>query len=125
MTNQEIIGMFSMRLNGYSLREIGDHYGVTHERIRQILESSVKAPKIDRGCKCIYPGLKTWFITSGTSAHRMHKEVGIGKGVTPLYNRLSGEQQFTLQEIKRILAYTGLTFEEAFGEEDEKSDERA
>lgn len=124
MTKQEVVTMFAMRLDGYTLQEIGEHFGVTRERIRQILESSVKSPKAN-GCKCIYPGLRTWFITSGTSAYRMHKEVGIGKGVTPLYNRLSGEKQFTLQEIKKLLAYTGLTFEEAFGEEDEKSDERA
>ena len=36
MTREEKIDAFTMRLDGYTLQEIGDKYGLTKERIRQM-----------------------------------------------------------------------------------------
>ena len=36
LTREEKIDMFSMRLDGYTLQEIGDKYGVTREAVRRM-----------------------------------------------------------------------------------------
>ena len=36
MTKEEKIDAFTMRLDGYTLQEIGDKYGLTRERIRKM-----------------------------------------------------------------------------------------
>ena len=118
MTREEVITMFQMRVDGFSLEEIGKRYGVTRERVRQILESAMKS-NCRGNAKCIYKGLKNWMLTTGTSGYKMLKDLKFGYGTSSLYARLSGQKTFGLIEIKAILAYTGLTFEEAFGEVEE------
>lgn len=118
MTREDTITMFKMRIDGYSMEEIGKHFGVCRERVRQILDAVVKSDC--RGmAKCIYKGLREWMLTTGTSGYKIRRDIGKWNSVTLLYKRLAGEKQFDLAEIKAILAYTGLTFEEAFGEVEE------
>lgn len=118
MNREDVITMFQMRVDGFSMEEIGKHFGVTRERARQVLETALR--NHDRGrAKCVYKGLKNWMLTTGTTAYKIRSDLRLWKGVTPLYKRLAGECVFGIPEIKAILAYTGLTFEEAFGEVEE------
>jgi len=120
MTKEDVIVMFTMRVNGSTLDEIGKKFGVTRERVRQILAANTKDPvtkgmKESAGCKCIYPALADWMITNCCPAYKMCKETGLCKTVTTLYYKLQGRNPFNIVEIKKLLAYTGMTFEEAFG----------
>lgn len=40
MTRDQIIDMFTMRLDGHTPKEVGDKYGITKERVQQILAES-------------------------------------------------------------------------------------
>ena len=62
MTKEEKIDAFTMRLDGYTLQEIGDKYGLTKERIRQILEKSCKNER-NTMKNYVYPNLADWMST--------------------------------------------------------------
>lgn len=121
MTREDVINILVKRVDGYSLEEIAKEFGVTRERIRQIIGSATTGTvnKRSSGCKCIYTGLKNWFFAKGFSAYQMNKELGLFKNTTGMYSRLTGTRKLDIDEIKAILKYTGLTFEEAFGEVEE------
>lgn len=112
MTRKEIIEMFEMRMDGETLENIGKKFGLTRERVRQLLTPSQRAPK---EFECIYAGLKKWMIENGYSCPRFVKHCGLRISMTTFYARITGRKDFHISDIKCILAFTGMTFDEAFG----------
>jgi predicted transcriptional regulator len=115
MTREDIVRMFEMRIDGATYEEIGKEFGVTRERIRQILEKNIKQPIVPVEQTYIYPGLRNWMLTNGCNANKLRNETNVCKTMTGFYNKLKGRSNFSINEIKTLLSYTGLTFEEAFG----------
>lgn len=110
--------MCAMAEKGMSYKEIGEHCGLTRERVRQILTES--HPMQGRPIKnCIFPGLLCWMVNNWENMKMMCSNTGV-MSYQALVNKMRGKTEFTLPEIKAILAYTGLTFDEAFGEEQRK-----
>lgn len=110
-----LMEMCAMAEKGMSYQEIGEHYGITRERVRQILSGAY--PVSGRPIKnCVFPGLYCWMVNNWENMRRMCDGMRVMSD-TSLTDKLRGKGKFTLPEIKAILAYTGLTFEEAFGEE--------
>lgn len=75
------------------------------------------ANRQERGFKeiiCIYPGLKLWMWDNDWNTCKLAREVGVNENT--LYQNLSGNTDMKMCTIRRILAVTGLTFEQAFGE---------
>ena len=62
----------------------------------------------------VYPQLKDALQASGMTPPELRKKLG----VSPLcaWRWTTGKNEFSIGVIKAILAVTGLTFEEAFGE---------
>ena len=116
MTKEDIVLMFKMRVDGMTLEEIGKEFGVTRQRVQQLLEANTKDPALRKvhGCECIYPALLDWMVTNCVSAYKLRKECGFGKTIDSFYARLRGVRPFDIDEIRKILDYTGMTFEEAF-----------
>lgn len=117
MTREEILKILEMRMDGYTLGEIGEQVGVSRQRvdaiIKGILNSKASATSVN---KCIYPGLKKWMLENGVTCYKMSKELGL-KNNTSFVNYISGESKFTIDRIKAIIKYTGRSFEELFGGE--------
>ena len=117
MTKQEIVDMFALRMDGVSLQEIGDRYGVTKEYVRQL----IGAP---HGIDCrvqvksIYKGLWNWMVSNKISAHRLSNMLSCAENYTSFSRKITGKSALNIREIKDILSVTGMTFEEAFGEEE-------
>lgn len=116
-TKENVMMMFEMRLEGKSLAEIGQRFGITRERVRQLLDCCCKY-----GFKslknCVFPGIANWLREQSLTIKEFGNELNMyGRTSQTLYHRLCGDTKFTLPETKAILAYTGMTFEEAFGEE--------
>lgn len=108
---QEIV---KMRVNGFTLQDIANKFGVTRQYVSLFLNGLSRDRK--RSCrKCIFPGLKAWMNQNNVSVTQLYESVGVWGSYPMLLHRLAGKYEFTLSEIKAVLAYTGMTFEEAFG----------
>jgi len=116
MTKEDVVVMFKMRVDGKTLEEIGKEFGVTRERVRQLLEAHAKGiSKEHNRCKSIFPGLRDWMLENCCAGYKMCHETGLGITIQSFYSKIQGKRPFKIDEIRKILAYTGLTFEEAFG----------
>lgn len=71
---------------------------------------------------CIYPGLKLWMWDNDWNTCRLAQEAGVNENT--LYQNISGNTDMKMCTIRRILAVTGLTFEQAFGERISQDDAR-
>ena len=110
-----MVKMYEMRLEGKTLEEISQCFGITRERVRQILSGTVKSPGRTIS-KCVFPGLVIWMRNNCVTVKKLGADLDIMHKQS-LQTKLWGRRPFTMPEIKAILAYTGLTFEEAFGTE--------
>lgn len=68
MTREEKIDMFCMRMDGYTLQEIGNQYGITREYVRQILDVGKRK---DIFQKIVYPGLKQYLVENKMSVRKL------------------------------------------------------
>lgn len=112
MTRAEIIKMFEMRLDGETLENIGKKFGLTRERVRQLVTPSQRSPK---EYECIYPAVKKWMLENGYSCPRFLKHCDLKISLQSFYSSITGKRAFNINDIKCILDFTGMTFEEAFG----------
>lgn len=110
MTKEQILGACSMRLDGHTLQEIADKYGVSAQYISTIVPRSFKT-----GVRCIYPALKAWMGQKGYSAERIAKFCDVHRNT--VYGWLNGKHTIDKPCIDKILQLTGMTYEEAFREE--------
>lgn len=89
--------MQHMRDCGFTLQQIGDQYGISRERVRQIV-NNIHKKKSPCGVKNIcYPNVKKWALDNGyvicndgTISDLKHK----------LSNWLGGEQHYTCPDCK-------------------------
>lgn len=125
-SEDEIINMFALRVKGATLQEIGNEYGITRERVRQILRTYIsKSTSMKRGREgIIFPNISLWLSNNKVSMQEFGTMIQKQKGFNgcknsgnKVSNRLKGKGQFTLQEVEIILKITGMTFEEAFKRE--------
>ena len=117
MTQHEIIDMFALRMDGMSLQKIADRYGITKEYVRQLIgtpsgiDCRVKV-------KSIYKGLRNWMDSNSISSYRLSNMLSCAENYTGFSRKITGKAALNIREIKDILSVTGMTFEEAFGEEE-------
>jgi len=116
-TKHDVMKMFEMRVDGKTLEEIGQQFGITRQRVQQILDNKIKCRSSGRTItKCAFPGLASYLRERYITMKAMSESLNCMSYYT--FNaKMRGKNQFTMPEIKAILAYTGMTFEEAFGEE--------
>ena len=62
ISDKDRVKMFEMRVNGCTLADIADKYGITRQRVHQILQSNISnGAKMARGREgIIYPNIKKW-----------------------------------------------------------------
>lgn len=115
ITREQKVEMFKMRMNGVSFEEIGNKYGISKQRVQQLLQTTIHKPR-ELSRKCVYPNLKKWCLEHDAS----FRQLALLAGITPttIYAKLSGEVSFTQKQIDKILGVTGMTYEEAFAREE-------
>lgn len=119
MTREEKIDMFCMRMDGYTLQEIGNKYGITRERVRKILDVGKRK---DIFQKIVYPGLKQYLVERKMSVRKF--SLLIGTQYQTAINILCGKTKPRIDTINKILQSTGLTYEEAFSLGGEDTNEK-
>lgn len=112
MTNEQKIDIFAMRVNGYTYREIGEKYGISRERVQQILLTAVAPRKQKPG---EYPNISTWMAECRVTVLKMSEESGIARN--SIYGYLKGRQKPSFRFIAYITQKTGMPFEVAFAKE--------
>lgn len=122
MTKEDIITASTMRTNGATFEEIGSHFGVSKQYIHQQLGSDGKYNKNKHLPKSIYPSIENWFKSTRTGHVSMLEACPTFSHTSVLSSKLHGKRPLRLDEIREILAYTGMTFEEAFGGVDESAE---
>lgn len=114
MTKEEKIDAFTMRLNGYTLQEIGDKYGLTRERIRQMFASITTESGISRK-NYIYPNISDWMIDNNVSQYDLCKKLGCVQ--TTISSYLTGRKPPSFAFINLMLELTKMPYEVAFSKE--------
>ena len=111
MTREEKIEIFTMRLDGNSYQEIADKKGKSKQYIQQALTSIVNPRKqAIKGVK--YPYILGWLHDNECSISVFAEKIGISG--TGLRQKLKGEREFKIAEIKKICEITELSFEDVF-----------
>ena len=116
MTNEQKIEFFSRKLNGETYDSIASSYGVSRQRIEQILKKSICAkPTANAFKKCVYKGLSEYMRRNNMSTSELTKMMGYtpANSVT-ISKKLKGLTAFDINQIRKILGLTGMTFEECF-----------
>lgn len=102
-----------MRDCGFTLQQIGDQYGISRERVRQIV-NNIHKKKSPCGVKNIcYPNVKKWALDNGYST--LTKLANDMDMCTSLVSRLliKGETP-TKRSIRKITEFTEMSADEAF-----------
>ena len=111
MTREEKIDAFTMRLNGYTLQEIGDKYGLTRERIRKMFASIATESGISRK-NYIYPNISDWMIDNNVKQSDLSKKLGCAQNTISSY--LTGKNPPSFAFINLMLELTKMPYEVAF-----------
>lgn len=113
MTVEQKVEAYRMRLEGATLKECAEKFGVSREYIRQITPPVEIHPR-RRSIydSCIYPNIKEWMYQNEYSYYAFSKLLGC----TPasVYNVLMGKSSPNKKLIDKILDATGMSYEEAF-----------
>ena len=117
MTRAQNHQMLDMRLDGYTYERIGELFGVSKQRVCQILSGQDACGrrginKQNRLDNYVFPNIAIWMNEHNYSARRFSKEISVNDNSFSKYMR--GENEPTLSVIKAIIEFTGMTFEEAF-----------
>lgn len=121
ISDKDKIQMFAMKVDGHSLEEIGKEYGITRERVHQVLSSIIShRPAVKRGVdRIIYPNIAKWMRENDVTISDLVVKLGYKfsyAAVAKLSSQLNGSAKlgFRMDEIRKILDVTGMKFEEAF-----------
>ena len=117
MTREEMIDAFTMRLDGCTLQEIGDKYGLTRERIRQMFASITTKSRISRKSykNYIYPNISDWMIDNNVKQSDLSKKLGCAQVTISSY--LTGKNPPSFAFINLMLELTKMPYEVVFSKE--------
>lgn len=109
--------MLSLRECGLTYKEIGEVTGTSKQRVFQLIGKNDKArfkPITEE--QCIYDGLRNWMNENRISRAELVRMM-YGTLHSSCLDRLRGwlkGTEMTMYSINKILAVTGLTYEQAF-----------
>lgn len=109
MTNEQRAEAYLMLLNGATIREASEKYGVSYQRIQQMFPG---VSRRGRKYKCVYPNIGIWINLNCATLQKFAELVGVS--CESVHNYLSGRRLPNKKLIDKILEVTGMTYEEAF-----------
>ena len=118
LSNSDRLEVARMRKIGMSYQEIADKFGVSRQYINFLLQDGERVGRKPKNTHQIkYIGLKRYLETNRISIGKFSKMCGID--YTTMWRNLIGKTDMLKRNIDKILKVTGMTYEEAF-KEDEK-----
>ena len=121
LTIDQKVEMYRMRLEGKSYQAIADRFGVSRQYVYKLFSQKCKSEPY-RNVNVPYTGLKKWMNESRYSIAELARESGCtdNHSYVTITSYLKGSQRMDIDSIRKILRFTGLTFEEAFGEAEQE-----
>lgn len=107
--------ILKLRSEGLSLAKIGDRYGISRQRVYNILYPGIRQEK--RRDAYIFPNIAQWMNDNGESLTSLSKTTGYD--ISSVGSYLRGVTAPHYNFILAILQLTGMTFEEAFKRKEE------
>lgn len=119
ITIDQKVEMYRMHLEGETYRAIGDKFGVSCNYVHKLFGQRAGSYRNE---KIKYNGLKKWMKQSNFSIAKLVKESGCMDihSYSTSCKYLQGSPSMSIDFIRKILRFTGLTFEEAFGETEQE-----
>lgn len=114
--------MEECRLEGMTYEKIADEFGISKQRVYQIIGKPDKRIICIKKSQCIYPELRKWLIENNMSINALTRKI---YGSVEPNNRqtisrlLKGSNLPTKRTVDKVLKATGLTYEQAFYREEE------
>ena len=121
ITIDQKVEMYRMRLEGKSYQAIADRFGVSRQYVYQLFGQQCKSEPY-RNVNVPYTGLKKWMNESRYSIAELARESGCtdNHSYVTITSYLQGSPRMDIDSIRKILRFTGLNFEEAFGEPEQE-----
>ena len=122
ITTDQKVEMYRMRLEGKSYQAISDRFGVSRQYVYRLIGQQCKSEPY-RNVNVPYTGLKKWMNESNYSVAKLARESGCtnNHSYVTITSYLQGSPRMDIDSIRKILRFTGLTFEEAFGETEQEN----
>ncbi len=111
-----------MRLNGASLQEIANHFGVSRQYVHQTIPH-LKREEIGYYSKIIYPAIRKWMTENDCTYRQFAAKANVTQ--SSIQTALKGKNEPGKRIIDAILRVTNLSYEEAFKEEPQKEERDA
>ena len=117
LTNEQILAMCKDRLDGMKVSEIAKKYGIS-ETYAQMMTPRTKERKYKIWYEAyIYPNIAAWMRKTNTAAIDFGKHLGVNQN--SFFKAMTGEINLNKPKIDKILALTGMKYEDAFRTKDE------
>lgn len=115
--------MLDMKNDGKTYQEIADEFGVSKQRIQQMLSTGdARYFRYIKKTTCVYKGIRKYMNDNKISVAELVRRV-YGyyhpKNLATIRNKLNGHTDISKQYIDKLLEVTGLTYEVAFEIESE------
>ena len=116
---KRFLEMQDMRKRHFTYHDIAEHFGISHQRVHQILSSPRKRNGKTNIEKIIYEGIYQLFSDDPTMTYRKFAKVVLfsdcNNTAVNMRNFFTGTDTFIqISEINKILSYIGKPFEEVF-----------
>lgn len=123
MTNKELKEILALRVDGYSYEEIGEKYGLSKQRIHQIVRTAVDVPSMTKKKRYKYSNLYTEIAHNYSSVVDFAEQ--IGERPTTIYTWLSGKLPKNIKTLLKICKALDADIHYLFEEEmEEQEDDR-
>lgn len=121
ITIDQKVEMYRMRLEGKSYQDIADRFGVSRQYVYRLIGQQCKSEPY-RNVNVRYTGLRKWMNESNYSVANLARESGCtdNHSYVTITSYLQGSPRMDIDSIRKILRFTGMTFEEAFGEAEQE-----
>lgn len=116
MTKEQKLEIVKLRQEKKTYAQIGTIMGVSRQRIHQILSDTTTKRNLSRGKNWVYPAFTRYVRETDTTIREMSNMLGVTHHTFRSW--MVGDRDIKLEHIKKILAITGMTFEEAFQRKD-------
>lgn len=117
LSNSDRLEASKMRKRGMSYQEIADRFGVSRQAINALFQDGKRADQKPKNTHLIkYIGIKKYLETNRISIGKFSNMCKVDN--TTMWRNITGQTDMLKRNIDKILCVTGMTYEEAFKEDE-------